>query len=107
MALKEKRPRKRGRRTSFVPSVIFGTAALGVIPACALGCGGGSSTKTYPMVGVAIVGYCPDSGCPAVAVVGFDAGLDSGSEAGSEAGTGADAVAFVGFDAGLDSGDKG
>jgi hypothetical protein len=98
-----KNPKKQRRGTAFVPSVVFGTAVLGVIPACAMGCSSGS-TKGNPMVGVAMVGYCPEAGCPGVAAIGFDAGLDGGSDA--ETGAVA-AVAFLGFDAGLDSGDQG
>jgi hypothetical protein len=87
-----------------------------VIPACAVGCGGqssttsnvkdGSSSSDSPFLGVAAVGYCAfcDGGYLTVAAIGFDAAVDTGT---SEAATGVDSVAFIGFDAGLDSGDQG
>jgi hypothetical protein len=124
--------KKQSKRTAFVPTVVFGTAVLGVIPACAIGCGGQSSTGSNSskdaasdqyVLGVAAVGYCAYSSsgntCWTVAAIGFDSGSDGSTEAGSDAGGDAAgdattltcppacAVAYMGFDAGLDSGDKG
>jgi hypothetical protein len=121
--------KKRIKRTAFVPTVVFGTAVLGVIPACATGCGGQSSTTGTVKDGstsdvtfyVAAVGYCAfcDGGGPTVAAIGFDAGLDAGSGGSDAASDGANgeggdaatngcppfcAVAFMAFDAGLDKG---
>jgi hypothetical protein len=102
--------KKRSKRTAFVPTVVFGTAVLGVIPACAVGCGGQSSTTAGVADGamgvadvaftkdgamgpdvtftVAAVGYCAFCDGPylTVAAIGFDAGVEAGVEAGSEAG---------------------
>jgi hypothetical protein len=84
---------KRRKRSAFVPTVVFGTAVAGVVPACALGCGGDTTPGTGP-IGVAQVAF--DSGdatqardAPfAVADVGFAVA----------------AVAFCGFcDAGPDA----
>jgi hypothetical protein len=122
--------KKRIKRTAFVPTVVFGTAVLGVIPACAIGCGGQSSTGSgsstdaaadQVVLGVAYCAYSSSGGnCWSVAAVGF--GFDAGNEAGdagTDGGTDADqgdvqscppsvcAVAYVGFDASMDSGDKG
>jgi hypothetical protein len=122
--------KKRSKRTAFVPTVVFGTAVLGVIPACATGCGGQSSTTGNVKDGstgndvafyVAAVGYCAfcDGGGLTVAAIGFDSGLDAGtqgSDAASDGGSGDSgdaasngcppfcAVAFMGFDASLDKG---
>ena len=84
--------RKPRKRSAFVPTVVFGTAFAGVVPACALGCGG--DTTPAPVLGVAQMAF--DAGdatqardAPfAVADVGFAVA----------------AVAFCGFcDAGTDA----
>ena len=43
-------------RTRFVPSVVFSTAAAGVVPAIVGACGSGSGGG--PILTVAAVGYC-------------------------------------------------
>jgi hypothetical protein len=103
--------KKRSKRTAFVPTVVFGTAVLGVIPACAIGCGGEASTKDAstdsPLPYVAAVGYCAFCDGPywTVAAIGFDSGTEAGSEAGnSDAGDAAVFVADVAFG---EAGDKG
>jgi hypothetical protein len=108
--------KKRGKRTAFVPTVVFGTAVLGVIPACAIGCGGSSSTtvkdgSTGPDVTFAVAatvfacGFC-DGPILTVAAIGFDSGSEAGSEAGSsDGGDAAIAVAAVAFV--HEAGDKG
>ncbi len=57
------------RKTSFVPSVIFGTAVAGVVPAVVAACGSGGGGQTLT---VACAGY--QCGVAAVAYVGFDSG---------------------------------
>ncbi len=114
--------RKRARRTRFVPTVVFGTAVLGAIPACATGCGartaplpggeeeGGAGTDANatadaPVPGsdanvdlpVAFCGFC-DSGFLDVVQLGFDAGLDA-----ADAGDGASGDAGGGADSGRDA----
>jgi hypothetical protein len=109
--------KKQRKATAFVPTVVFGTAVLGVIPACAVGCGGqassGKSTSdaaTSPSDAtfnsdqfLGGVGYCAFCDGPywTVAAIGFDsgngAGLDAATEAGGDAGS----------DASTDSGDQG
>ncbi len=125
-AMAKKASKKRSRRTAFVPTVVFGTAVMGVIPACAMGCGGQSSTSStssndaaadHQVFTVAAVGYCAfcDSGYLTVAAIGFDAGKDAATDSSTDSGSDASlpcgpelcAVAVIGFDAGLDSGDKG
>ena len=122
--------KKKGRkRTAFVPTVVFSTSVLGVIPACATGCGGEAAsvatiafdagldatkdvTSEQVFLGVAAVGYCAfcDGGFT-VAAIGYDSGLDAGSDA--DAGKSGETcppyctVAYMGFDSGMDSGDKG
>jgi hypothetical protein len=36
------------------------------------------------MIGVAVIGYCPEAGCSSVAAVGFDAGADAGGDSGDQ-----------------------
>lgn len=68
--------KKPKRKTAFVPSVVFTTAVVGVIPACVVGCSSSGSGGTLPSV--AACGYgTPTGNCPTVAAVGyvaFDAG---------------------------------
>lgn len=76
---KNKKPK---RRTAFVPSVVFTTAIVGVVPACVVGCGNNGSGGTTPP-GVA---NCAFTGtCPTVAAVGYCAFCDGGRDATTEA----------------------
>jgi hypothetical protein len=109
--------KKRKRETAFVPTVVFTTAVLGVIPACAVGCGGQASSSkstgdaatspsdaTYtPDQFLGGVGYCAFCDGPylTVAAIGFDSGNGAASDAGSESGS------EPGLDASTDSGDEG
>jgi hypothetical protein len=130
-----KKARKNKRGTAFVPTIVFSTSVLGVVPACAIGCGGTTSSGTSTVdgsadaardvfFGVAAVAYCAYSNpnCWTVVAVGFDSGLgdvsDAESDAAKDGGTDADAgttgttcppfcaVAFMGFDAGIDANEK-
>jgi hypothetical protein len=109
--------KKRSKRTAFVPTVVFGTAVLGVVPACASGCGGsstGSATDgstghdvTFAVAATVFAcGFC-DGPIPTVAAIGFDSGGEAGSDAGSS--DGGDAAIFAVADVAFvrDAGDKG
>jgi hypothetical protein len=108
--------KKRSKRTAFVPTVVFGTAVLGVVPACVVGCGGGESSSDVSSDGSpgdasrdalsrSDATSPSDAGSPndsasspdyvllgvgycafCVAAVGFDADVDAGPEAGSDSG---------------------
>jgi len=103
----------RKKRTAFVPTVVFGTVVIGVVPACALSCGGTASgpvsadAATDALLGVADAGFRDSTF--GVADVGFsvaDAAFmrDSGADTRP---FGVAAVAFCSFcDAG-DAGDAG
>lgn len=97
--------RKRSRRTAFVPTVVFGTTVLGVLPACATGCG----DQPGPTKGGSGVDAMADgSGRLTVAQIGFEAGIELGTDAGpatlGDGGADADAgwrlvpLAYMGFD---------
>jgi hypothetical protein len=76
--------KKRHRKTAFVPSVVFGTVVFGVVPACAVSCGGsttgpGSGDAASDVIrgGVADVGFDVPFTVAAVGYCGFcDAGPD-------------------------------
>jgi hypothetical protein len=100
-------PRSR-KKTAFVPSVVFGTVVLGVVPACALSCGGttgpADASADAPRDGFSVA----DVGFPGVAAVGFCAFCDSGpGDDAADAGTDGPplGVAAVGFCAFCDAGD--
>jgi hypothetical protein len=109
--------KKRRKPTAFVPTVVFSTAVLGVIPACALGCGGQSSASkstndaatsssdaTFsPDQFLGGVGYCAFCDGPywTVAAIGFDSGNGAGQDAATEDGGDAGSQAIA------DSGDQG
>ena len=106
---------KKVRRTAFVPRLLIQTAIVGVIPACALGCGGGDAptpaadgAADSPFLGVAAVAYpayeagasdaTPDVfylGVAAVAYPAYEAGAPDGAADGSPADARPDA--FHGF----------
>lgn len=49
---------KKTRRSAFVPRLLVRTAVAGVVPACALACGGSSGpTDGGRALGVAVIGY--------------------------------------------------
>jgi len=122
---------KARKKTAFVPSVVFGTVVVGVIPACVVSSCGGSTaspadassdapTDAIHMGDVAATCFGPNSpGCPpccgvaAVAYMAFDSGdandaaadapTDSPAEAQPDVFLGVAAVGFCGFcDAGED-----
>jgi hypothetical protein len=109
--------KKRSKRTAFVPTVVFGTAVLGVVPACAIGCGGQSSTTgsvndagrdvTFSVAATVFACAFCDGPVLTVAAIGFDSGGEAGSEAGSN--DGGDAAIFAVADVAFvhDAGDKG
>ncbi len=94
--------RKRKRRTSFVPTVVFGTTVLGVLPACATGCG----DQPGPTKGGTGADAMADGSEQrlTVAQIGFDAAIevgDGGRPTGVDAGdAGLQPVplAYMGFD---------
>jgi len=102
-------PRSR-KKTAFVPSVVFGTVVLGVVPACALSCGGTTGPSDASADAPRDACTVADVGFPGVAAVGFCAFCDGGVDANDSA---ADApkdgtplgVAAVGFCAFCDAGD--
>lgn len=121
-------PRARKKKTAFVPSVVFGTVVVGVIPACVVSSCGGSTvspadassdapTDTLTAGDVAATCFGPNSpSCPpccgvaAVAYMAFDSG-DADGPADSPADiTQPDVplgVAAVGFCAFCDGGEEG
>jgi len=96
---------KKARKSAFVPRLLVRTAIAGVVPACALGCGGSSTSSTDAgsdaprPLGVAVIGYSADSGGDSVAATGYgsDARPDSTF-------LGVAAVAFRGYDGSIDDG---
>jgi hypothetical protein len=81
---------KKKRHAAFVPRVLLGAAAIGVIPACAIAaCGGETSSQPEGL----------DSGVIALAMVGFDAARDRDGDPDVEI----VALAMVGFDAAADA----
>jgi hypothetical protein len=116
--------KKRKKHTAFVPTVVFSSSVLGVIPAVAVGCGGSTTgdaanttdaatdtgkasdgaqdaTPDYYFVGVGAVAYCAYCDAPyyqGVAYMAFDADYP---EVGSDAGTDGERGATI------DSGDGG
>jgi len=102
--------RKRSK-SAFVPRLLVRTAIVGVIPACAVACGGsektGSSADAAPETG--------QLGVAAVAYQAYDAaGIDGGADATPDAVfLGVAAVAYPAYEAGRpeggapDSGDAG
>jgi hypothetical protein len=78
--------KKRHKKTAFVPSVVFGTVVFGVVPACALSCGGSTTGPgsgdaagdTMNHQGVADVGF-------SVAAVGYCGFCDAGPDANADA----------------------
>jgi len=86
------KPRK---KTAFVPSVVFGTVVLGVVPACAVSCGGATSTAPggdaaadSPRDAFSVA----DVGFPGVAAVGFCAFCDAGPGDATDAANAKDAA---------------
>jgi len=106
---------KARRKTAFVPRVIFhAVAVVGVVPLCALGCGGkvlghpedGGTDVEFIGVGAA----CFDGAAcePSVAYMGFDSGdapfgVACQSFDGGPCGPPAPDVASIGFDGGGDA----
>jgi hypothetical protein len=81
--------KRRRKASAFVPSVVFGTAFVGVVPACVVACG--SDTSSTPpdaaMFAVAAVGYCAFcDGGPDRKGGGGDAPSESSDGAGDGAG---------------------
>jgi|SRR5579859_1304002 len=66
---------KKTRSSAFVPSVVFTTAVIGVVPACVVGCSNGDGRTVLTVA----CSYC---GVAAVAYVGYDAGHDGSDAAG-------------------------
>ncbi len=89
--------KRRKKKTAFVPSVVFGTVVFGVVPACAVACGGttfmpvgsGDAATDAPRDGfsVADVGF---DGPFTVAAVGYCGFCDAGPD-GSDASDASDA----------------
>jgi hypothetical protein len=126
-------PKVRKKKTAFVPSVVFGTVVVGVIPACVVSCGGStvspadasSDAPNDTMLtadGVAVTCFGPNSpGCPpccgvaAVAYMAFDSGDANDAAADGPTDSPVDTtqqdvrlgVAAVGFCAFCDGGDEG
>lgn len=123
-------PRAR-KKTAFVPSVVFGTVVVGVIPACVVSSCGGSTVSPADAASdapndsmgtaeVANVCFGPNSTCPpccgvaAVAYMGFDSGDANDAAADAPTDSPADTsqrdvlpgVAAVGFCAFCDGGDE-
>ena len=112
-------PRSRARRSAFVPRLLVRTAIVGVIPACAMGCGSSETPAPVadagvdaPFLGVAAVAYpayeagAPDAlvdappdvmflGVAAVAYPAYEAGAPDGALDGGPADARPDA--FHGF----------
>jgi hypothetical protein len=123
---------KARKKTAFVPSVVFGTVVVGVIPACVLSACGGSTVSPPSdassdvandfALGVAQTCFGPNSppACPpccgvaAVAYMGFDASDANDAAADGPADSPTDisqpdvvfGVAAVGFCAFCDAGDE-
>lgn len=121
-------PKARKKKTAFVPSVVFSTVVVGVIPACVLSSCGGStvssadaSSDAMGTAEVANVCFGPNSTCPpccgvaAVAYTGFDSGDANDAAAEAPSDSPADmwqqdvlpGVAAVGFCAFCDGGEEG
>lgn len=126
-------PKVRKKKTAFVPSVVFGTVVVGVIPACVVSSCGGSTVSpadassdapndTMLTADVAATCFGPNSpSCPpccgvaAVAYMAFDSGDANDAAADAPADSPADTtqqdvplgVAAVGFCAFCDAGDEG
>ena len=81
----------RRKKTALVPRIVFGTAVLGVIPACAIACGGSVGGESHDAGNRDVVVFT-------VAAVGYCAYCDGGLDGVVDAFGGAD-VAFIGFDA--------
>jgi hypothetical protein len=97
---------KRNRRSSFVPRLLVKTAIVGVIPACAVGCG---TSETNPFVSDA-ASDAPAFGVGAVAYAGYEAGSKTEAgpvDASDDVVFGVAAVAYMGFEAGAPDGDAG
>lgn len=108
---------KKLRKSAFVPRVLVRTAIVGVIPACALACGGSTESSTP----IADAGH--DAGFLGVAAVAFQAydsavpdAMDSSSESGAPDASGDSApngflgvaaVAYRAFDSGASDGKAG
>ena len=88
---------KKMRRTAFVPRLLIKTAIVGVIPACAVGCG--SSDNPSPAADAA-----PDSlpfGVAAVAYPAYEAGAPNDATSGvPDVFLGVAAVAYPAYEAG-------
>lgn len=76
----ERRRAGKRKKSAFVPSVVFTTAVVGVVPACVAGCTGG------PGPGPVITVACSMCGVAAVAYVGYDSGSDAKDGASDAAG---------------------
>jgi hypothetical protein len=80
--------KQRRKASAFVPSVVFSTAFVGVVPACVVACGSDSSPAPDSGIqfAVAAVGYCGfcDSG-----MGGKDGTGDAPSESSDDASDGA------------------
>jgi hypothetical protein len=96
---------KNRRRSAFVPRVIFGTVFVGVIPACAVSCGGDDSTTGNTQtgaggqqaMGVAVVGFSGYQN--SVAAIGFGGGGSRDASSDAKGGGGAGGI-FLGVGAG-------
>jgi hypothetical protein len=119
---------KARKKTSFVPTVVFGTVVVGVIPACVVSSCGGSTVSPSSDAqsdvtadGVAATCFGPNPTCPpccgvaAVAYMAFDSGDANDAAADGPTDSPADTtqpdvilgVAAVGFCAFCDGGDEG
>jgi hypothetical protein len=87
----------RSRKSAFVPRVLVRTAIVGVIPACALGCGSSSAPPTDAGQDAVLLGVA------AVAYPAYEAGADSGSDAPF---LGVAAVAYPAYEAGAPDGPR-
>jgi hypothetical protein len=90
---------KKTRRSAFVPRLLVRTAVAGVVPACALACGGYGDGQS---LGVANMAYPGDAQSDGVGAIGYgDARPDTGL-------LGVAAVAYPAYEAGPpDAGAKG
>lgn len=112
---KVERMKLRKKKTAFVPTVVFGTVVIGVIPACALSCGGTTSGPSTGDAASDVVRGVADAGfrdAPfTVAAVGFCGFCDSGPDTGNPSDAGGDTtlpgVAAVAFCTFCDAGEAG
>jgi hypothetical protein len=78
----ERKRTGRRKRSAFVPSVVFTTAVVGVVPACVVACGNGGGGGGPVLTVACSYAQC---GVAAVAYVGYDSGSDASKDGASDA----------------------